>query len=157
MLARIGGMVRTMTKDRMTPEDRATKSAEMLMRNDAATAGIGASLDAVGPGWARMSMQVRADMLNGHGICHGGYIFMLADSAFAFACNSFNEVAVAQSNQITYLAPGKPDEVLVAEARASGQAGRSAVYDVTVTGEGGRTIALFRGLSRTLQGTHFEE
>ena len=93
----------------------------------------------------------------GHGIAHGGYIFPLADSAFAFACNSYNQLAVAQQNQISYLAPGKAGERLHAAAREQSRTGRSGVYDVTVTGEDGRTIALFRGLSRTIKGHHFEE
>lgn len=95
--------------------------------------------------------------MNGHGICHGGYIFTLADSAFAFACNSYNQLVVAQQNQITYLAPGKADERLTATALEKSKTGRSGVYDVTVTGEDGRVIALFRGLSRTIKGQHFEE
>jgi len=96
-------------------------------------------------------------MLNGHRICHGGYIFTLADSAFAFACNSYNQNTVAQQNQITYLAPGKQGEILTATATEVSRTGRSGVYDVVVTGEDARTIALFRGLSRSIKGQHFSE
>jgi acyl-CoA thioesterase len=114
-------------------------------------------IDHIAPGAADLSMVITAAMLNGHGIAHGGYIFTLADSAFAFACNSYNQLAVAQQNQISYLAPGKAGERLHAAAREQSRTGRSGVYDVTVTGEDGRTIALFRGLSRTIKGHHFEE
>jgi acyl-CoA thioesterase len=102
-------------------------------------------------------MKVRDDMLNGHGICHGGFIFTLADSAFAFACNSYNQNTVAQQNQITYLTPGQAGEILTATASEVSRMGRSGIYDVTVTGEDGRTVALFRGLSRTVKGQHFPE
>lgn len=141
----------------MTPQDRAEKCAELMFAQDAASPGLGMRIVEVGPGRAVMEMPVRADMLNGHRICHGGFIFSLADSAFAFACNSYNQYAVAQQNQITYLAPGKEGEMLRAEAREVSRTGRSGIYDVTVTGEGGRTVALFRGLSRTVKGTHFAE
>lgn len=115
------------------------------------------SLDEVGPGRAVISMPVRADMANGHGICHGGFIFTLADSAFAFACNSYNHRVVAQHNSITYLAPGHLGEQLTATAVEVSRAGRSGIYDVTVTGADGRQLALFRGHSRQIKGTHFEE
>ncbi len=141
----------------MTPIERAQKSAQHMMATDAASQGIGARLDEVGPGYAVMSMSVRPDMVNGHGICHGGYIFMLADSAFAFACNARNISTVAQSNQITYVSPGKAGERLTAMAREVASAGRSGTYDVTVTGEDARVVALFRGLSRQLNKAHFSE
>jgi acyl-CoA thioesterase len=95
--------------------------------------------------------------LNGHGICHGGFIFTLADSAFAFACNSHNRIAVAQHNSISYLSPGKGGETLTAEAREVSLTGRSGLTDVTVTGGDGRIVALFRGASRQIAGTHFPE
>lgn len=104
-----------------------------------------------------MSMIVRPDMLNGHGICHGGYIFMLADSTFAFACNSENIATVAQSNQITFVSAGQAGERLTAIAGEVAGQGRSATYDVTVCGEDGRVVALFRGLSRQLGKPHFAE
>jgi len=115
------------------------------------------TIDDVTPGGAVLSMSVRPDMLNGHGICHGGFIFTLADSAFAFACNSYNQTTVAQQNQITYLSPGQPEERLTATAREVSRSGRSGIYDVTVTGEDDRVVALFRGLSRSIKGQLFTE
>lgn len=141
----------------MTPQQRAERSAEVMWAKDAASKWLGLTLDAVGPGTATMSFDVQRHHLNGHDICHGGYIFTLADSAFAFACNSYNALSVAQENSITFLAPGKPGERLTAVATEAALNGRSGVYDVTVTGSDGRKVALFRGLSRTIQGQHFQE
>ena len=141
----------------MTPEDRARRCAELMFAADRASPGLGMAITEVGPGRAVMTMQVREDMLNGHAICHGGFIFALADSAFAFACNSYNQNTVAQQNQITYISPGQAGETLTATATETSRTGRSGVYDVTVTGQDGRTIALFRGLSRTVKGQHFPE
>ncbi|MBK0325696.1 hydroxyphenylacetyl-CoA thioesterase PaaI [Rhodobacteraceae bacterium F11138] len=141
----------------MTPQERATRSAKAMWSNDAASQWLGISLDSVAPGQATLSFTIQDHHLNGHQICHGGYIFTLADSAFAFACNSYNQLAVAQENSITYLSPGQHGERLTATATESARTGRSGVYDVTVTGEDGRKIALFRGLSRIIKGQHFEE
>jgi acyl-CoA thioesterase len=141
----------------MTPEDRARRSAEAMWANDTASKWVGLDLVEVGPGRAVMTCRVRDEHLNGHGICHGGVIFTLADSAFAFACNSHNRVAVAQHNTISYLSPGQPDEVLRAEAVEQALSGRSGLTDVTVTGGDGRIVALFRGASRQIQGSHFAE
>ncbi len=141
----------------MTPQECAEKSAAAMWATDMASQNLGMRIDAVAPGSATLTMKVTDKMLNGHGICHGGYIFTLADSAFAFACNTYNQLVVAQQNQITFMAPGKARERLTATAKEQSKAGRSGVYDVTVTGEDGRTIALFRGLSRTIKGQHFEE
>ncbi|MFK7834630.1 MAG: hydroxyphenylacetyl-CoA thioesterase PaaI [Sulfitobacter sp.] len=141
----------------MTPQERAEKCAELMFANDAASPGLGMSIDAIAPGRAVLRMKVRPDMLNGHHICHGGFIFALADSAFAFACNSYNQYVVAQQNQITYVSPGQQDETLIAVATEVSRSGRSGVYDVTVTGEDARIVAHFRGLSRTVKGQHFPE
>lgn len=141
----------------MTPQERAERSAAAMWGTDNASKWLGLSLDHVGPGTATMTFQVEDHHLNGHRICHGGYIFTLADSAFAFACNSYNAVTVAQENSITYLTPGQPGERLTATAIEAARTGRSGVYDVTVTGEDGRKVALFRGLSRTIRGFNFEE
>lgn len=141
----------------MTPDARARKCADLMFAKDAASPGLGMRITDVSPGRATLEMPVRADMLNGHGICHGGFIFALADSAFAFACNSYNQMAVAQQNQITYLSPGQADELMTARAVEVSRTGRSGIYDVTVTGQDGRTIALFRGLSRIVKGQHFHE
>jgi acyl-CoA thioesterase len=141
----------------MTPQQRAERSAEAMWATDTASKWLGLSLDAVGPGTATMSFEVQDHHLNGHRICHGGFIFTLADSAFAFACNSYNAVTVAQENSITFLSPGQPGERLVAVAVEAARTGRSGVYDITVTGADGRKVALFRGLSRTIKGQNFEE
>ncbi|MEC3862403.1 hydroxyphenylacetyl-CoA thioesterase PaaI [Mesobacterium sp. TK19101] len=141
----------------MTPQERAERSAAAMWENDAASRWLGITLEQIAPGRAVMALQVKPHHLNGHGICHGGYIFTLADTAFAFACNSYNAVTVAQQNQITYLTPGKPDERLTATAVEASRTGRSGVYDITVTGADGRQVALFRGLSRTINGQLFPE
>ncbi|CAG0911886.1 unnamed protein product [Cyprideis torosa] len=141
----------------MTPQDRARRSAEAMWRTDSASQGMGMTIDEIAPGRAVLSMTVQEHHLNGHRICHGGFIFTLADSAFAFACNSYNQTTVAQENQITFLSPAKEGEQLTARCEESAKTGRSGVYDVVVTGSDGRKIALMRGLSRTIQGTHFDE
>ncbi|QPC88252.1 hydroxyphenylacetyl-CoA thioesterase PaaI [Mesorhizobium sp. NBSH29] len=141
----------------MTPEEIAQQSAKAMWEKDAATKWLGAVLDAVGPGTARMSMTVAPHHTNGHGICHGGFIFTLADSAFAFACNSYNQCAVAQHNTITYLAPAKLGDLLRATASEISRSGRSGLYDVTIRDQEGRKIAEFRGASRIIKGVHFED
>ena len=128
-----------------------------MWARDDASKWLGLSLDAVGPGTAAMSFTVEKHHTNGHDICHGGYIFTLADSAFAFACNSHNRVSVAQHNTITYVAPGRLGDRLTAQAREIALHGRSGICDVTVTDQTGRLVAEFRGASRTLEGKHFEE
>ena len=105
-----------------TPLLRAQRQAEQMWQGDSASRGLGIELGPVGPGRASAAMTVRPDMVNGHGLAHGGFVFALADSAFAFACNSFNRRAVAQSNSITYLRPGKPGRLVVtAEVRKRGE------------------------------------
>jgi acyl-CoA thioesterase len=141
----------------LSPEEIALKSADAMWARDDASKWLGMSLDAVGPGTATLSFTVEAHHTNGHDICHGGYIFTLADSAFAFACNSHNRLAVAQHNTITYVAPGRLGDRLKAEAREIALFGRSGLCDVRVTDQNGKLIAEFRGASRTLEGKHFEE
>ena len=141
----------------MTPQARAEKCADLMFAQDAASPGLGMKIMAVSPGGATLEMRVRDDMLNGNGLCLGGYIFALANSAFAFACNSYNQLVVAQQNQITYVNPAQKGELLRAAATEVARSGRSGTYDVSVTGTDGRQIALFRGLSRQGKGTHFEE
>lgn len=141
----------------MTPQDRARACSDLMWAHDRASQALGMRIDAVGPGTATLSMPVRDDMLNGHGMCHGGMIFTLADSAFAFACNTYNVLTVAQSNQITYLAPGAANDTLTATATEVARLGRSGTYDVVVTNTAGDKIALFRGQSRTIKGQHFDE
>ena len=115
------------------------------------------TIEEVRLGYARLTMTIRADMTNGQKIAHGGFIFLLADSAFAFACNGRNQFTVAQQCAVTFLVPGFEGDVMTAVAEERHFAGRSGIYDVTVTGENGRTVALFRGLSRTISGQHFDE
>ncbi len=102
-----------------------------------------------------MTMTVRDYMVNGHNVCHGGFIFSLADSTFAFACNSYNEVSLAMDCSITFTAPGKPGMQLTAVARETWKSGRNAMYDVEVKSADGEIVAEFRGKSRTVRGTLF--
>lgn len=141
----------------LSAEEIAQRSAQAMWARDDASKWLGMSLDAVGPGTATTSFAVEKHHTNGHDICHGGYIFTLADSAFAFACNSYNQLAVAQHNTISFLRPGKLGERLTAVAREVTRAGRSGLYDVTVSDAAGRVIAEFRGASRVIDGKHFEE
>jgi acyl-CoA thioesterase len=126
--------------------------AEVMWARDRATNALGMKIEEVRPGYARISMVVRGDMVNGHHICHGGLIFTLADSAFAYACNSYNKNTVASACNIDFLAPGREGDVLDAEAIEQSQAGRTGVYDVTVRDGAGKTIALFRGKSYRISG-----
>lgn len=123
-----------------------------MYANDPASQALGMALAEIRPGYARMTMTVRADMLNGHRTCHGGYIFMLADSAFAFACNSHNFNTVGAGCTIDYLAPGREGDVLTAEAHERALSGKTGVYDIAVTNADGRTVALFRGKSHRVSG-----
>jgi acyl-CoA thioesterase len=127
-------------------------AGKTMYERDPASQALGMLLDAIRPGYARMRMRVREDMLNGHGTCHGGYIFMLADSAFAFACNSHNLNTVGAGCTIDYLAPGRLGDVLVAEASEQALAGKTGVYDVVVSDQDGRKVALFRGKSHRVAG-----
>ena len=128
-----------------------------MWKKDRASKGIGIKIESVAPGKANLSLTVQSKHLNGHDICHGGFIFILADSAFAFACNSYNQAAVAQNNMITFIAPAQRGEKLIAKAREVSRTGRSGIYDVSVFNEKKQKIAEFRGLSRTIGGKNFEE
>ena len=130
----------------------AEQSAAAMWAEDAASRGLGMRLDEVRPGCARVSMQVRDDMVNGHAICHGGFVFTLADSAFAFACNSYNANTVAAGCAIEFLAPSHEGDVLTATARERALVGRNGIYDIDVTNQAGATIALFRGKSTRIKG-----
>ena len=141
----------------MTPKKRAERAAEAMWSGDRASAWFGMSLDQVDEGVATLSLTVAEHHANGHGICHGGVIFALADSAFAFACNSRNQSTVAQHNAITYIAPAHVGDTLVAEALEVSLTGRSGIYDVAVTTDTGTKIAEFRGCSRSVRGSLFEE
>ena len=137
----------------LAPPQLAELAGRTMFERDPASQALGMRLSEIRPGYARMTMPVRADMLNGHQSCHGGYIFMLADSAFAFACNSHNLVTVGAGCSIDYLAPGRAGDVLVAEAREQALAGKSGIYDVRVSNQEGRLVALFRGRSHRVAGT----
>jgi acyl-CoA thioesterase len=126
--------------------------ADAMWADDVASRGLGMALLEVAPGQATLAMTVTAPMVNGHNICHGGFIFTLADSAFAFACNTYNERTVAQHCDITFVNPAKLGDQLVARAVERTRAGRSGIYDITVTRDEGFVIAEFRGLSRTIGG-----
>jgi len=141
----------------MTPETRATRSAAAMWASDAASKWLGMQIISVTEGSAELTLTVAPHHANGHGICHGGITFALADSAFAFACNSRNQSTVAQINTITYLAPARVGDTLTARAREISLTGRNGIYDVTVTSQTGTVIAEFRGHSRTIAGQHFDE
>jgi acyl-CoA thioesterase len=131
----------------------ARKVAETLLSREGTGPAWGLVLEEAREGYARVSMELVASMLNGHGIAHGGMIFALADTAFAYACNSRNETTVAQSASITFVAPAKRGERLIAEATEQALAGRSGAYRVSVRTEDGRPIADFLGSSRTIGGS----
>lgn len=143
-----------------TPEDPqalAAAAAEAMYARDYASQALGMEIVEVRPGYARVTMRVRQDMVNGHDTCHGGLIFSLADSAFAFSCNSYNRVTVALAAAIDFLAPGRLGDLLTAEAKEQALGGRTGVYDVVVSNQDGERIALFRGKSYRLPGTVVEE
>ncbi|MEV6284307.1 hydroxyphenylacetyl-CoA thioesterase PaaI [Kribbella sp. NPDC051770] len=142
--------------DESTGEIPPSRVAAALWAEDTASAMLGMRLIEVGTGTARLEMTVRDDMVNGHGIAHGGFVFTLADSAFAFACNSRNLVTVAQACDIVFVAAARRGDVLVADARERTSFGRNGIYDVTVT-RGDEVVAEFRGRSRQLSGTVIEE
>ena len=137
--------------------ERAKRSAEAMWRGDGASAWFGMELVDIDEGTATLSLTVAPHHTNGHGICHGGVVFALADSAFAFACNSRNVATVAFQNAITYLAPGRDGDRLTAIAREISLQGRNGIYDVTVTRGDGTVLAEFRGHSRALGTPLYEE
>ena len=143
------------TAPALTPtqaQSLAERVAEAMFGRDRASQGLGMRIVRVAPGYAEMAMTVRPDMVNGHAICHGGFVFTLADSAFAFACNSYNANTVANGCTIEFLAPSHLGDVLTAVARERTQVGRNGVYDVEVRNQSGATIALFRGKSTRIKG-----
>ena len=140
-------MTRAPAKDSATLADRV---AHAMYERDAASRALGMKVEASGPGYARVSMRVREDMVNGHSICHGGLVFALADSAFAFACNSSNRATVAASAQIEFLIPAELGDVLTATAREHWRSRRAGIYDVLVENQAGTRVALFRGRSHEL-------
>ena len=132
-------------------------AAEKLYGSDQASQMLGMNIVSVAPGSARVTMRVRPDMVNGHDICHGGLIFALADSAFAFACNSHGDNTVAAGAAIEFLAPGRAGDLLTASATERWRAGRSGIYEIEVRNERGDAIALFRGRSHQVAGRLVDE
>jgi acyl-CoA thioesterase len=123
-----------------------------MFERDRASQAAGMRVEAVAPGYARVAMRLAPEMINGHHTAHGGAIFTLADSAFAFACNARNVPSVAQHCSITYVTPGREGETLVAEARETNLTGRFGIYDITVKADDGRVVAIFRGHSAAVRG-----
>jgi acyl-CoA thioesterase len=140
-----------------SPQALAEACAEAMYAKDHAAKNLGMTVEAVGPGTASVAMTVDERMINGHAICHGGLIFTLADTAFAYACNAYNKVTVAQHCSVSFLAPGKLGDRLRAEAAERMLSGRSGIYDIRVTNQDGVLIAEFRGHSRTIQGALLPE
>lgn len=126
--------------------------ADAMWQNDRASKGLGMQIQRVAPGEAVISMTVRKEMTNGHGICHGGFIFTLADSTFAFACNTYDQRTVAQQCAVTFIESAHEGDVLTAHALERTRSGRSGIYDVTVRDGTNKVIAEFRGHSRTITG-----
>ena len=131
--------------------------AEAMWAGDATTQRLGMRIERIAPGEATLSMEVTDLMLNGHGLAHGGFVFALADSAFAFACNGYNQRTVGHQAAITYMAPGRLGDRLTAVARELYRGKRDGLYDVHVTNQRGEQVAEFRGHSRTVKGTHLPE
>jgi acyl-CoA thioesterase len=132
-------------------------AADRLYGSDQASQMLGMTIDSIAPGSARVSMRVRPDMVNGHGICHGGLIFALADSAFAFACNSHGHNTVAAGAAIEFLAPGRTGDLLTASASERWRAGRSGIYEIEVRNDRDEAVALFRGRSHQVAGRLVDE
>jgi phenylacetic acid degradation protein PaaD len=143
-------------RGRRDAQDLAKRAAATMWRDDAASRWLGMRLVEVAPGRAVVAMTVREEMANGHGICHGGFIFTLADSAFAFACNSYNRRTVAQGCDIVFVAPAKTGHELTATALERLRTGRNGLYDVTVR-TADQVIAEFRGRSREIGGAVTDE
>lgn len=141
----------------MTPDDLARACADAMWREDKASQHLGMEIEHVAPGEATLAMTVGPQMVNGHGTCHGGYIFTLADSAFAFACNGYNQRTVAQHTSLTFIRPGKKGDRLTATGREVSRTGRSGIYDISVTNQDGDVIGEFRGHSRTVPGTILDD
>lgn len=140
----------------MNKQEIAERTAKIIEREDRATRWMGMRLQDIKPGYAQLTMRVTENMVNGQKVCHGGIIFSLADSTFGFACNSHNQHALAASCAIDFLAPAELGDELTAEAKETAHAGRTRVYDVTVTNQDGKLIAVFRGKSATVKGTWVE-
>ena len=142
-----------MPESKLSPQQLAEACADAMFSRDNASQGLGMRIESVAPGRAVLTMTVREDMVQGHGNCHGGFIFALADSAFAFACNSYDEATVASGCSIDYLGPGQLGARLTAPAEERSRRGRTGIYDITVRNQHGAEVALFRGRSYKIRGT----
>ncbi len=136
----------------LTPQQLAEKTAEVMGRRDRASRFLGIEMQEIGPAHCVMSLTVTDNLVQGLDVCHGGYIFSLADTAMAFASNSFDTPNLAQSAQITFLSPGMPGDRLTATARRVAEAGRTNIWDVEVVNQNGKQIAFFRGQTRAVKG-----
>ena len=141
----------------MTPKERAEQSAEAMWASDRASQWIGIELQDIDEGFARLSLNLKAHHCNGHGIGHGGITFLLADSAFAFACNSRNQTTVAMHNMISFLNPAQEGDVLTAEAKEVTLKGKNGIYDVRVLNQHNEIVAEMRGMSRAIKGQVFHD
>jgi acyl-CoA thioesterase len=139
-------------QDAQARQRTAERAVDALWRGDAASQGLGMRIESCGPGHATVAMAVRPDMVNGHRICHGGIVFALADSAFAFACNSHGDNTVAAGASIEFLRPAREGDLLRAAAVERWRAGRSGIYEIEVANQRGEVVALFRGRSHRIQG-----
>ena len=136
----------------MSPQAVAEATRDAMCANDRASKMLAIQVLAIGPGTATLSMTVREDMLNGHDLCHGGLVSTLADSAFAYACNAYNEVTVASGFDVNLLAAARLGDVLTARASEVSKSGRTGVYDIDVSNQRGEAVAAFRGRSYTMKG-----
>jgi len=141
------------TQTQLDPQTLAERCAQSMWRDDLASQHLGMQIVSIKPGQATLSMTVKDTMVNGHKICHGGYLFTLADSCFAFSCNTYNQRTVAHNCNITYVAPAFEGDTLTATGKEISRQGRSGIYDITITNQDGQAIVFFRGLSRTIKGT----
>ena len=135
------------------PQAIAQACADVLWAGDHASQKLGIVIKSITPGTAELTMTVNGDMTNGHGICHGGFLFTLADSAFAFSCNTYDQRCVAQHCTISYLAPAFTGDTLHAAAHEVSRKGRNGIYDIRITNQKQETVVEFRGYSRTIKGT----
>ena len=146
-----------MENAKLTPKERAVKSAETMHDCDPAFKKLGAILKSVDVGSSKVCLEIKKEHTNGHGFCHGGVLFTLGDATFGFACNSYNIKAVAQQCSITYIKPAQERDLLTSEAKEIKKFGRSAIYDVSIKNQNNELVAIFRGHSRDVGAPIFEE
>lgn len=138
--------------DGLSAQQIADHSGRLMWSGDRAGHGVGIVIEDIAPGRARLSMRVRPEFTNGHGMCHGGFIFLLADTAFAYACNSRNQYTVAAGADINFVSAAREGDTLTAEGEEQHRGGRTGVYDVRVSNQDGKLVALFRGRSAAIKG-----